>query len=190
MFINKILGKKINEGESRIIYENLYDPTLVIKKRKILPKLPGKYQRYMIDENYMEYLNYKNFTRIGLGHFLSPCFYVNGYVLMKKVEPLPPGNYSVPLLFSTSERSWGMLNDQLVCIDYDFLTYPASPIFKNKEKVIKSNYQNLYVFKDHLKYLKKIKKIHQLDRLPFNCVEIKNKFMLKKILDKRIELKI
>lgn len=176
-----VMGKKIGEGQSRIVYENNLD-------KKTVVKIPKKLNTSLINENYLEYLNYTNFRRLGLDNFLCPCVYHNGFLIMKKTSPMPKNQtYFIPRLLSSCSVNWGILDGKPVCIDYDFLTLPSSPIFSKKEEKIQSIFFNLYLFSNNFYYLKK-KIHHSKHSASINYTIIKNKWQLNKLLTKKVYL--
>lgn len=180
--MNFIKGNYIGRGRSRKIFECKNFPDQIIKKRS-----RSRPNGHIIDENYMEYLNYKNLSKMNMHHWIAPCKYLsNKNLLMKKIISLPKEKYFIPKIFSKSRKNWGLLNNNLVCIDYDFLILPNSPIFYNKSKKIKSKTNCLYVFRDHLIYLNQIQKKYNIKKFPFTYKLIKNKFFLKKLFKKEL----
>jgi hypothetical protein len=180
-----IKKKMIAKGSSRCIYVDDKYPDWVIKKKHLKSK-------HFIDENYLEYLVYKNFCKFGKSNWLSPCYYFNHNLYMKKVSKIDETKkFNVPTLFSRSGKNWGILQNQIVCIDYDWLFYKNLNIKQDIKSVkrLKQSSYGIYVFEDMYKYLNKILGKHtNIEIRDLNPIIIKNKFMLENILKQRTSI--
>lgn len=144
----EILGNFLGEGKSRKVYNYIPDPTYVVKCNKSVDE----------DTNLREYNTYLYFKKLNLDHMLSPCRYENNFFIMKKVLPVPFGNYNIPIYFSDQVRNWGILDNSLVRIDY------AWNIVGTDEKYI--------ILKDeNIKFLRKMPNI-QLENISANEIKI------------------
>jgi hypothetical protein len=182
-------GKLIGIGQSRIVYEHKHNKNFVIKQLRLIPKLKFKhYEKFMIDKNYMEYLAYKNFIKLGLGRFVARCEYFNGHLLMEKSRPLENKHIMVPSLFSNHHSNWGLLKGDIKCIDYDFLKLNNARFQKHLPKNLISNYCVAYCFSDQIKYLKAVQKKYNIKELPFSYKLIQNKHHLQKLLDRKAKM--
>lgn len=182
----KKLGRLIGEGDSRIVYEHPYNKNIVIKKRK-------KKKESILDENYLEWLNYCNFKKYNLQHWLSPCFYsyTDEKLYMQRAEKvIDIPNYNVPTIFSNRRKNWGLLNNKLVSIDYDFL------ILRNIKKKDINSIKRLYkksgkliLFENTYNYISACLKKHtNIDINYFSPQIINSKLMLKKMLQNQSKL--
>lgn len=112
--MSNFLGKFIGEGDDRKVYEYLPDPLWIAK----IPK-----NTLMVNER--ELFTYDFFKELGVQEFLNsyaPCKKENNLHLMRKVQPLTPGEYIIPFRWkpTNNSKNYGLLEGKLVTTDYQF----------------------------------------------------------------------
>lgn len=179
-------GKLLGKGFSRNVYLCKNDTSWIIKEKRMSSV-------YWIEENYLEWLNYCNFKKYNLHHWLSPCFYsyTDGKLYMKRTEKvIDIPNYNVPTIFSNRRKNWGLLDNKLVSIDYDFL------ILRNIKKKDINSTKHLYkkpgkliLFENTYNYISAcLKKYTDLDINHFSPKIINSKLVLEKTLQNQSKL--
>lgn len=112
--MSNLLGKFIGEGDDRKVYEYISDSQWVAK----LPK-----NTLMINER--ELFTYNFIKELGVQEFLNsfaPCKKENDLHLMRKVQPLSPGEYIIPFRWKSIKdyENYGFLDGKVVASDYQF----------------------------------------------------------------------
>lgn len=183
--IKSFKGDFIGEGSSRIVYDYKHHQDWVIKELKKPPKL----KKFLVDNNWLEYQNYLLFKKYNKEYWVSPCFYQNRYLIMKKTVPVPQIPQLLPSIFPNKISNWGILNNQLVCIDYEVLKF-------SKFKTDRRNYfrwntkgTGYYIPLSMNKYFSDLKLMYNLKEENFSLKIINSKFILEKLLMIKREMK-
>ncbi len=110
--MDKVIGKKIGEGNHRIVYEYLLNDNYVVKVNKV-----------DIDEdaNSAEYFYYELLKKHGYEKYLFPCKYdkFGNFIMVKAKEFLKPGKYEIPIFFVDNiSDNWAIYEGRPACLDY------------------------------------------------------------------------
>lgn len=110
LFFGKILGS----GMSRIVYQHIGDPTLVLK-------VESGGNRF---QNVLEWEVWQTVKDTKFAKWFAPCIDIsaNGIILVqKKADIIPKNQYpkKIPRFFmDTKYENFGMIGKQFVCFDY------------------------------------------------------------------------
>ncbi len=124
-YIKSVLGQEIGRGNHRIVYNHLNNIEVVIKKNFKLYK--------GVNCNEVEFKVWKNIQSSKFEKFfcpvedVTPCF---SYLIMAKARPLTSSIKTLPLQHLPKElqcdlhrrENWGILNSNIVVVDYGFST--------------------------------------------------------------------
>jgi len=180
MFVNEnSKGRLIGEGVSRTVYEYKLDPGWVIKQNKNSKK------EFAVDHNWLEYQNYLMFRQYNLDSWLSPCLYINGYLLMQRASKINQRiSASIPSCFPDKETNWGIYNNRLVCIDYESLKFYRLPHNGKNYFKWQTKAAGYYINRKTWQYLNTLKEHYIFSKDYFKFFIIKDRFMLQKSLQK------
>jgi hypothetical protein len=108
----KYIGPLLGSGKSRRVYEYLPDTSCVIKINI------DSYIECHNNPNQCEYDVFTLLKSYGLHEILAPCNMEKDYLIMTRTQPLPKGEYKVPVIFCDNPKNWGIAYGKLYRIDY------------------------------------------------------------------------
>lgn len=111
-----IIGKYIDRGKHRKVYEYLPDNNWVVKINKPIIDIRE-------DANSAEFFYYQLLKKHNLHHFLFKCKYdeFGNFIMKKCTKKVKAGKYKIPGFFVDIKRkNWGMNGEQIACLDYSW----------------------------------------------------------------------